>query len=110
MANVMEIVAVYMDYDHYMKPKEVTKVFRLFAKRKGLEGRTRRGEEQKRIEAQLALDENTAELRLLLDVITCGKASREYTLADWEKDGKKVAILQILDPVTSSLFDKPQEI
>lgn len=92
MANVVKIVAVYMDYDHYVKPKEVNKIFRLYDK-----WQDNKDEDAKE------------ELVLLLKVLTATE-DRTYKLGQWKNGGKNVTVLQILEPVVSSLFDKPQEI
>ena len=98
MTSVLKIVAVYLDYPHYLKPKEVSKAFKLykaFCKQK--DGSSKRQELRN-------------DLILLLDVLTVGD-DRTYKMGWWtDPDSKQVLILQILEPVVSSLFDKPQEI
>ena len=110
MGNPVKGVAVYFDYRHYMKPKEVIKVFELFNERRDCFTNADRGSEHERMELLNKRNEITEELFLVLNVI-CAADNRDWKLSLWKNHNEeKVAVLQILEPVNTSLFDKPQEI
>lgn len=110
MDNPIKIVAVYFDYPHYMKPKEVIKVFELFKKRREYYKNEHEGSKQERMERVIRREEVTAELKLVLDVISAAE-DRKCRVSMWtDSYGKEVAVLEIFEPVNTSLFDKPQEI
>lgn len=109
MQDPAKIVAVYIDYPHYIKPKEVVKVFKLFAQRRKYYRDKNLVSEQERMERHNKCEEVTRELRMVLDVI-CAAEDRTYKIRTWESpERKEVTILEIFEPVMTSLFDKPQE-
>jgi hypothetical protein len=112
--TVKRILRVYYDLPHYMKPKEVSKVFKLMKERADLLERKEWAfgkKESERIADRLTLVGN--DLELICNVIAPKGANwtiKRHTAAVG-KDNilTKFFVLTITEPVVESIFDKGQD-